>query len=264
MYKNNVYGYDPDEAESILKDYSRVSGDDYVQLLGSFSRLRTEHKVKYLNEIKTDTNRAIQKFQAGGRLYRYQDGGMSQDQMMQEQMMQEQGMQQQMQQPQQQQQPQGPQAQSEVQQIILEFAKMQGIDPNQVIEQLKQMDKQQQMEAIQQMAQELQQGQQQQQQPQEQQMQGDPSMQGMEGPQQMRRGGMIKKCQSGGMVNDTGYTVGSDTYSNLYNIIPSKSITMENTDVAIDAYDLNGNKLTRMSPGNNYRFKKRGVIEYKA
>ena len=60
-------------------------------------------------------------------------------------------------------------------------------------------------------------------------------------------------AQTGGLVNNTGYTPGTNTYNNPYNIIPSGDITMENTPFDVMAYPNNG-KPTLMKAGGKYKF----------
>lgn len=60
--------------------------------------------------------------------------------------------------------------------------------------------------------------------------------------------------QDGGYVNTTGYTKGTPTENNPYNIIPSNSITMKDVDYPIMAYPNNDNPIL-MKPGKNYNFK---------
>lgn len=64
----------------------------------------------------------------------------------------------------------------------------------------------------------------------------------------------IATAQRGGMVNSTGYTPGTDSYTNPYNIIPSNQITMANTPFPVMAHPDNGNPVL-MQPGQNYNFK---------
>lgn len=59
--------------------------------------------------------------------------------------------------------------------------------------------------------------------------------------------------QTGGYVNNTGYTPGTDTFNNPFNIIPSNNITMENTPFPVIGYPNNGVPKV-MKPGNRYTF----------
>ena len=64
------------------------------------------------------------------------------------------------------------------------------------------------------------------------------------------KGNMYEK---GGNVNTTGYTPGTNTYNNNYNIIPSNNITMKNTPFPVFGIGQNGYS-KMMYPGNNYMF----------
>lgn len=59
--------------------------------------------------------------------------------------------------------------------------------------------------------------------------------------------------QKGGNINNTGYTPGTASYNNPYNIIPSNDITMENTPFDVMAYPNNGQP-TLMKAGGKYKF----------
>ena len=59
--------------------------------------------------------------------------------------------------------------------------------------------------------------------------------------------------QKGGNVNYTGYTPGTETYNNKYNVIPSNNITMKNTPFPILGIGNNG-YIKTMQPGFDYRF----------
>lgn len=59
--------------------------------------------------------------------------------------------------------------------------------------------------------------------------------------------------QTGGNVNNTGYTPGTQSYNNSFNIIPSSQITMANTPFPVMAYPENGSP-TLMMPGSNHNF----------
>jgi hypothetical protein len=63
----------------------------------------------------------------------------------------------------------------------------------------------------------------------------------------------IPSLQKGGKVNNTGYTKGTSTESNPYNIIPSNQITMENVEYPVLGIPNNGNPIL-MLPDNNYSF----------
>lgn len=62
------------------------------------------------------------------------------------------------------------------------------------------------------------------------------------------------KYQSGGYVNNSGYTPGYQSYNNPYNIIPSNNITMRNTPFPIQATANTGERRI-LYPGQNYKFK---------
>lgn len=64
------------------------------------------------------------------------------------------------------------------------------------------------------------------------------------------KGYMYKK---GGNVNYTGYTPGTKTYDNDYNVIPSNNITMKNTPFPVLGIGNNG-YIKTMQPGFDYRF----------
>lgn len=75
--------------------------------------------------------------------------------------------------------------------------------------------------------------------------------------------------QFGGNVNTTGYTPGTFTYGNPYNIIPGGNITMENTPFPVMGFPLDGNQNVGnpvlMKPGENYEFPNAaGVLEVPA
>lgn len=61
--------------------------------------------------------------------------------------------------------------------------------------------------------------------------------------------------QTGGYVNNTGYTPGTDTFNNPFNIIPSGNITMKNTPFPIMAYPNVGSP-KMLYPGGKYNFPK--------
>lgn len=78
-------------------------------------------------------------------------------------------------------------------------------------------------------------------------------------------GGSVPKYQQGS-VNTTGYTPGTDTYDNPYNIIPGGDITMRNTPFPVMGYPLTGNSNVGMPvlmyPGKDYKFPgASGVLE---
>lgn len=64
-------------------------------------------------------------------------------------------------------------------------------------------------------------------------------------------------AQFGG-TNKTGYTPGTDTYNNPYNVIPGGDITMRNTPFPVMGYPLDGNhnvgEPMLMKPGGEYNF----------
>lgn len=66
------------------------------------------------------------------------------------------------------------------------------------------------------------------------------------------------KKQMGGNVNTTGYTPGTQTENNPYNIIPGGNITMQGVNQNINAIPMNNGtpigKPVRMKPGLNYYF----------
>ncbi len=59
--------------------------------------------------------------------------------------------------------------------------------------------------------------------------------------------------QKGGLINTTGYTPGTPSMNNPYNIIPSSNITMQNTPFPILGIANTGEHKVMM-PGNNYKF----------
>jgi hypothetical protein len=59
--------------------------------------------------------------------------------------------------------------------------------------------------------------------------------------------------QKGGLINNTGYTPGTPSMNNPYNIIPSSNITMQNTPFPILGIANTGEHKVMM-PGNNYKF----------
>lgn len=59
--------------------------------------------------------------------------------------------------------------------------------------------------------------------------------------------------QKGGLINTTGYTPGTSSMNNPYNIIPSSNITMQNTPFPILGI-ANTGEYKVMMPGNNYKF----------
>ena len=59
--------------------------------------------------------------------------------------------------------------------------------------------------------------------------------------------------QKGGLINTTGYTPGTPSMNNPYNIIPSSNITMQNTPFPILGI-ANTGEYKVMMPGNNYKF----------
>lgn len=61
--------------------------------------------------------------------------------------------------------------------------------------------------------------------------------------------------QTGGYVNNTGYTPGTDTFNNPFNIIPSGNITMKNIPFPIMAYPNVGSP-KMLYPGGKYNFPK--------
>lgn len=71
--------------------------------------------------------------------------------------------------------------------------------------------------------------------------------------------GFKQRFAKGG-INTTGYTPGTDTYNNDYNIIPSSNITMKKTPFPILGIDDLGNKQL-MQPGNEYQFPGNRVLE---
>jgi hypothetical protein len=70
----------------------------------------------------------------------------------------------------------------------------------------------------------------------------------------------IVKYQKGGMVNTTGYTPGTSTFNNPYNIIPSGDITMKSTPFKVMGIDNLGTKQLMM-PGKDYKFPGSHVLE---
>lgn len=60
-------------------------------------------------------------------------------------------------------------------------------------------------------------------------------------------------AQTGGLINNTGYTPGTDTYNNPMNVIPSSQITMKDTPFNVMAYPEQGSPIL-MNPGKNYNF----------
>jgi hypothetical protein len=70
----------------------------------------------------------------------------------------------------------------------------------------------------------------------------------------------IVKYQTGGMVNNTGYTPGTKTFNNPYNIIPSGDITMARTPMPVMGIDNLGTKKLMM-PGKDYKFPGSHVLE---
>jgi hypothetical protein len=64
----------------------------------------------------------------------------------------------------------------------------------------------------------------------------------------------VVTAQKGGSVNNTGYTPGTNTFKNSFNVIPSSNITMKNTPFPVMAYPDNGEP-TLMHPGMDYNFK---------
>ena len=65
---------------------------------------------------------------------------------------------------------------------------------------------------------------------------------------------MVNGLQQGGNVNTTGYTPGTQSYNNPYNIIPSNNITMRNTPFPVTGIGMNTGQRTTMLPGGNYDF----------
>ena len=61
--------------------------------------------------------------------------------------------------------------------------------------------------------------------------------------------------QNGGNINNTGYTPGTSTFNNPYNVIPSGNITMKNTPFPIMAYPNVGSP-KMLYPGGKYNFPK--------
>jgi hypothetical protein len=71
-----------------------------------------------------------------------------------------------------------------------------------------------------------------------------------------------EEFQQGGNVNTTGYTPGTPTYNNPFNIIPSNNITMENTPFNVMGQSLETGETKLMKPGKNYKFKNtKNVLE---
>lgn len=66
--------------------------------------------------------------------------------------------------------------------------------------------------------------------------------------------------EQGGMVNNTGYTPGTKSYNNPYNIIPSNNITMKDTPFPVLGIDNTGQQ-QMMYPGGNYKFRGNSVLE---
>jgi hypothetical protein len=64
----------------------------------------------------------------------------------------------------------------------------------------------------------------------------------------------------GGNINTTGYTPGTASYNNPYNIIPSGNITMQNTPFPVMGIDNTGHK-QMMRPGGQYNFPGSHVLE---
>lgn len=59
--------------------------------------------------------------------------------------------------------------------------------------------------------------------------------------------------QKGGLINTTGYTPGTSSMNNPYNVIPGGNITMQNTPFPVFGI-ANTGEYKVMMPGNNYRF----------
>lgn len=68
-----------------------------------------------------------------------------------------------------------------------------------------------------------------------------------------RKMGPLGELQLGGMINTTGYTPGTSTMNNPYNIIPSNQITMRNTPFPVMGYG-DGGEIQLMQPGDDYTF----------
>ena len=69
----------------------------------------------------------------------------------------------------------------------------------------------------------------------------------------MSKGSKGYMYQKGGNVNYTGYTPGTQTYNNDYNVIPSNNITMKNTPFPVLGIGNNG-YIKTMQPGFDYKF----------
>ena len=65
----------------------------------------------------------------------------------------------------------------------------------------------------------------------------------------------LSSLQYGGSVNNTGYTPGTPTYGNPFNIIPSSSITMRDTPFDIIGISDKGEIKKMKAGGENYQFK---------
>jgi len=70
----------------------------------------------------------------------------------------------------------------------------------------------------------------------------------------------MPKLEDGGLVNNTGYTPGTNSFNNPVNIIPSNNITMKNTPFPVLGVDNKGNKKI-MNPGENHIFEGNSVLE---
>jgi len=81
------------------------------------------------------------------------------------------------------------------------------------------------------------------------------AMTGFESPASYQRlfGDNINKKQQGGYINTTGYTEGTETANNPFNIIPSGNITMQGVNSPILAQPNIGQPVV-MQPGTDYNF----------
>lgn len=130
---------------------------------------------------------------------------------------------------------------NQLQQIIIAFAQMSGMSPEELMQKLQQMPPEQQQQAIQQMAQAL---------------QGDESEVNHNPAEEQL------EMQYGGIpVTSRGYYE-LDPIKDPYAMIPSGDITMEGINYPINAYDGNtGKYLEQMQPGQNYKFDTDKIIE---